>query len=136
MSPRYPAAEAHLRAWAAALRSGEYPQTHGRLFHGPATNPTGYCCLAVERAVAGASFEYDGATPQWREGEDGGGEGCIALPQVPYLFDNLNLLPTRLLPEALTFVDLNDEVVLTFPQLADVVDYCADNLYLLEASNA
>ncbi|HET6917238.1 MAG TPA: hypothetical protein VFH56_14185 [Acidimicrobiales bacterium] len=49
----------HRAEWVAALRSGKYPQTKGRL-----RAPEGYCCLGVATELAGckgAWCELDGA---------------------------------------------------------------------------
>lgn len=54
-----------LKAWVAALRSGQYEQTQGVLCDGK-----GYCCLGVLELVAEGEVEVDGegtyrALPTW-----------------------------------------------------------------------
>ena len=125
-----PAQRAHLHTWAAALRSGQYPQARATLKQSTASGDA-YCCLGVERLLAGCLVHYTSWVP----------EGAY----LPYAENDirlgdygLNQLPEQFLPwpdapdshEAAPvpwFTVLNDEYGFSFAQLADVVQYLADN---------
>ncbi len=84
--------------WIAALRSGEYEQTTGQLHSG-----IGYCCLGVLHHVITGSVPDAG----W------GGRLC-SMPE--------EIEPLRNAGHIRTLTNLNDEALLTFPQLADWIE--------------
>ena len=135
----------HVKEWTTALRSGAYQQVDATLCKtlDPTDPDTGvaYCCLGVAAVLAGATVEVytdDGGedvtyyeanmsdgqdlpgqqTHQWlgiAEGDDNS-EKDVAIDWPPLLDQDGK-------PYTMTCAALNDNLDLTFEQIADVVDY-------------
>ena len=89
--------DAKLKAdWIAALRSGEFKQTRGRMFDGE-----GYCCLGVLCKVAGCTVVL-GSTDRDRENAE-----------------NYDFVERATPIDRTDLSQKNDIEMLTFPQIAD-----------------
>ncbi len=107
--------------WVAALRSGAYPQTKGKL-----RDPDGYCCLGVGCDVWDPGLWEASVAPVPRNGEH------IRASYVPYLFDgyrNDSTVPEPLrglwgldLDAQVGLTTLNDLHAKTFPEIADWIE--------------
>lgn len=104
--------------WVAALRSGEYQQ--GSDFLNCQGN---YCCLGVlcDLAVKDGECEWDSRGPVMRMCIDG---NSVTLPQVVREWAGLPAANPRLIYDDidLPVSELNDEIGLKFPQLADLIE--------------
>ena len=148
---RLTAAEAaHLRAWVAALRSGQYRQYRTAMYS-PVDDA--YCCLGVERLLAGCTVHE--TYWSWSPGD---GSRCdetqIPGPASPSAVApwalsvrQLHLLPNHLpWPSGAavhmldgcwdcvyTYIWLNDTAQLTFDQIADVTEFILEYAEVVDA---
>ena len=109
------------RMWVSALRSGNYPQTLGRLKRGDA-----YCCLGV-------LCEIDPMVHYLPEGylyEGGNSSGTLPSNYANYLgISTEGRFHYTFSVAGVTYVDytslvvLNDDLKLNFKQIADVINY-------------
>lgn len=106
--------------WVAALRSGEYAQTKGRLRDG-----SGYCCLgvlcevAVKEGVIGKPTQGADGNFRYPGGHRGRPEGGV-LPRAVQEWAGLD--SDNPVVDGYTLVWLNDFEGWDFEQLADLID--------------
>jgi hypothetical protein len=108
-----------LRKWSADLRSGNYKQHRGCLV---SDKNDAYCCIGVAEFFT------------CEKSDETATSSCV-LRVPPHKFGNawtLSSLSNQFLHEFPSFIDMNDSLNLTFPQIADVIDYIADNCEVVE----
>lgn len=112
--------------WVAALRSGEYKQGRGTLKYTDRDDNAAYCCLGVlcEVAVKEGVLSSPTTPAMYGDWYYGAEEEQSALPVVVQDWAGLTG-PGRLLTSvegAHSLIGLNDELRLSFEQIADVIE--------------
>lgn len=132
---------ANRAAWVAALRSGTYAQSRGRL----RTRDDGYCCLGVAETVRGAEWRYRLGSKLYAEPDDAGfylpvvladggfeetflsreGARWLGLstpdPVVAFRDSRPGYVRVESPYRAASLAELNDTIKLSFAEIADVI---------------
>lgn len=133
----------HTHQWAVGLRTTSSPQVHSRLAANLGNGVVGFCCLGlgcelagIERDRAGTEYAYDGTTGlpparfhQWLGLDPGAhvppppGHGHDVAVDWDLDLYGYDMREYHDDDDMRTYASLNDNLALTFPQIADIVDH-------------
>ena len=111
--------------YTAALRSGAYPQITGRL-----CNSSGYCCLGVISEIQGRLTNSNGL---YTDGVGGSNGDLSSNNPLCSVFQECGHFPEGVLVEsygekAIHLVGCNDNLGLTFLEIADIIEQIWDHM--------